>query len=151
LLGVVFVKSLVVFNPSSNKKEQQALITLLHIIDYCKKTQSTGKLVSPEDMKNYLSTLTDVDWGELRHLMLSNNILKKTEEGDFALVADLNTLTVRDLLNMSPWTLTELKTLADYHGNDSWENTLANKWLAVEDDIKNQFSISINDLLTSKK
>ncbi len=151
LLGVVFVKSLVVFNPSSNKKEQQALITLLHIIDYCKRTQSTGKLVSPEEMKDYLSSLTDVDWGELRHLMLTNNILKKTEDGDFALVADLDALTVRDLLNMSTWTLKELKTLAEYHGNDSWENTLATKWLAVEEDIKNHFNISVNDLLALKK
>lgn len=151
LFGVVFVKSLVVFVPKSMQKAHQGLLVLLHIIDFCRKTQLNGKLVSPEEMKNYLSKLTDVDWGEIRSVLLNNNIIQKTEEGDFALIADLHNLKVHDLLNISPWTLSELKTLAAYQGDNPWENTLAQKWLSVENQISNEFDLSVNELFTGNK
>jgi len=147
LLGVEFVKSLVVFKPANFKTTQHPLLELLQIIQYCWENQQQGKTVSKENMNEFLYTLPDADWGELRHILLHNKILQRTEYGDFEVLADLNTLSLRDLVYMTPWNLNDFHSLININSQQEWENSLIQKWRNIESTLSNELDISVNTLL----
>jgi len=147
LYGVEFTKSMVVFKPAGFKKDQHPLLTLLQIIQFCWQKQQAGKRVSKEAMSEFLYTLPDADWGELRHILLHNHILQRTGSGDFAVIADLHKLSLRDLVYMTPWSLGELKMLSSYSSAQEWENNLAQKWHHIENTLSSELDISVNSLM----
>lgn len=152
LFGVEIVKSLVVFKPANVKKDPHPLLKLLEIIQYCWQMQQQGKQVSKEELNNFLDTLPDADWGELRHILLHNNILQRTDSGDFEVLADLNSLSLRDLVYMTPWSLNELRTLANFSSNKAWEKSLVQKWQKIDNILSSELDISVKALLeTSAK
>jgi membrane protein len=122
--GAELVRVLVVFG--EYRSELPRLQSLLRLLEILWRRQQQGRVLRVQEVRRVLKLAGASHWEEFRNLLMDLRLMRRTENGEFVLGRDLNTLTLTELVDMLPWTTREALRVGEQH-NRPWEPLLASR------------------------
>ena len=120
--GAELVRVLVVFG--EYRSELPRLQSLLRLLEILWRRQQQGRVLRVQEVRRVLKLAGASHWEEFRNLLMDLRLMRRTENGEFVLGRDLNTLTMTELVEMLPWTTRDALHVGEQH-NRPWEPLLA--------------------------
>ena len=120
--GAELVRVLVVFG--EYRSELPRLQSLLRLLEILWRRQQHGRVLRVQEVRRVLKLAGASHWEEFRNLLMDLRLMRRTENGEFVLGRDLNTLTLTELVDMLPWATRDALRVGEQH-NRPWEPMLA--------------------------
>lgn len=144
--GAELVRALETFKTSFLRQRLPDLVAVLIVCSECLRRQNRGASISDRDIIQ--SGLHEVQWRELRALLLDNHILVTTSQNYYVLARDPATLTVWDLIGLLG---THFTTAPGYDAQDllasyPWYERLAQLTNEAGSTARSLFDITLQEL-----
>ncbi len=123
LMGAELTRALTVYQHNKVAQEQSHLHTLLGIIFTLWNAQKTGESISDRIFLQKVTGLDQAGWDQYLPLLLTSDIVSRTEQGEYVLCRDLGTLSIGEFCTALPWPLPKTMNAAD----TGWVLALDNK------------------------
>ena len=144
--GAELVRVLVVFGEyRSSLPRLQSLLRLLEILW---RRQQQGRVLRVQEVRRVLKLAGASHWEEFRNLLMDLRLMRRTENGEFVLGRDLNTLTLTELLDMLPWTTRDALRVGEQH-NRPWEPLLAARCAEARSGLTAPLDMTVEQLFSS--
>jgi len=150
LAGAELVRTAVIFSEyRGNVPKMQALLRALHVLWLC---QQQGTVLKPEALRSTLQSARVNQWDEYRDLLVELKLVQRTDEGAYALTRDLRTLTVAELMAMTPWPLKTLWQVQQQgEQQQPWEQLLAERCHHARTNFNETLTLSVEELFVAKQ
>lgn len=148
LAGAELVKSAVIFAEYRGKVPKfQALMRALYVLW---EKQQEGQVLEPLQLRETLQSARVNQWDEHRDLLVELNLVQRTDEDSYVLTRDLRSLSVADLMALTPWSL-DLLLQIDATSNvvKPWERMLAQRCQATQAALDDILGLSLEELFTA--
>lgn len=150
LAGAELVRTAVVFSEYRGQvPKMQALLRALQVLWQC---QQEGRVLTPAQLRHTLQSAQVNQWDEHRDLLMKLQLVQRTDEGAYALTRDLRTLTVAELMALTPWPLTTLLQVnQNEQQHSAWEAVLEEHCQRAQQGFYGALGISVEELFTAFK
>lgn len=146
LAGAELVRTQTVY--SEYRRDVPRLQALLRVLEVLWHKQQRGRVLRPAILRRTLQAAGATRWDEFRNLLIDLGLVRRTDEGGYVLTRDLRTLTVSELVDLTPWPAgAQLRIGGDY--TRPWEQALAERCAAAREGMQAPLSLSLEDLFTS--
>lgn len=105
LLGAELTRMLTVYNPASHNAYHSELHTIVGVLKELWQAQLSGASCSDEYLLNSVGGLNQQNWDEYQQILLTEDVICRTEQGSYLLARNLDTFTLEQLTLMLPWPL----------------------------------------------
>lgn len=148
LAGAQLVRTQVVF--TEYRRDAPRLQALLRVIEVLWHKQQRGRVLRPAVLRRTLQAAGATRWDEFRNLLIDLGLVRRTDEGGYVLTRDLRTLSVADLVALTPWpAAAQLRTSTQQ--TRPWEALLESRCQAARDGLNEPLSLSLEALFLSEK
>ncbi|MCK0538313.1 YihY family inner membrane protein [Alcanivorax quisquiliarum] len=146
LLGAELVRTLTIFG--EYRRNVPRLQALLRVLEVLWRKQQQGRVLRPAQLRRTLIAAGAARWDEYRNLLLDLELVRRTEEGGYVLTRDLRTLTLSELLDMTPWPAeSQLRVMAPLRR--PWETDLQARCTEAQENMRRPLSLSLETLFNA--
>ncbi|MBY4677104.1 virulence factor BrkB family protein [Marinobacterium arenosum] len=145
LLGAELTRALSVYRRSERGRKVDHLHTLMAVLYRLWCGQQRGETLSDRTLLRQVAGLDQSRWDSYQQLLLGASLIRRSEQGEYLLCRDLDTLSVAELCELLPWPLPPGDDVAALGG---WQRQLNQRLNAVEHSRKAQLNISLQQLFS---
>ncbi|SIS54065.1 virulence factor BrkB family protein [Neptunomonas antarctica] len=107
LMGCELTRALTVYQSLDRKREKSHLHTIVGILHRLWEGQQTGQALSDEQLLQQVDGLEQSSWDQYVQLLLQEDIIRRTDQGEYLLSRRLGAFTLYDLCQRLPWPIPE--------------------------------------------
>ncbi len=124
LLGVEVSRALTLFK-EQHYSNRHPVLAMLDVLQLFLRRQQQGHSVSDAEAMSVLGRYEVEIWSDMANLLLNLNYIKKTENGNYVLVRNLDRISFWEFYQQLPWHLPRPEDLDTLHADDNWARELA--------------------------
>lgn len=147
LLGVEVSRALTLFK-EQHYSNRHPVLAILDVLQLFHRRQKDGHSVSDTEAMSILGRYEVETWSDMANLLLNLNYIKKTENGNYVLVRNLDNISFWDFYQQLPWHLPRPQDLESLHGDDNWARELAPHFLRVHEASGKELDLPLGKILS---
>jgi membrane protein len=124
LLGVEVSRALTLFK-EQHYSHRHPVLAMLDVLQLFLRRQQEGHSVSDTEAMSVLGRYEVEIWSDMANLLLNLNYIKKTENGNYVLVRNLDRISFWEFYQQLPWHLPRPEDMQNLHADDNWARELA--------------------------
>ncbi len=121
LFGAELSRLLTVYNSAAAGGFQSDFHTIIGVLQKLWLAQREGKTLSADALLAQVAGLDQKRWDEYQQLLLGNGIICRSEQGQYLLARDLNSISLEQLREMFPWPIPKPSSLTELSGTQTQE------------------------------
>ncbi|WP_372737889.1 virulence factor BrkB family protein [Neptunomonas sp.] len=144
LMGCELTRALTVYQSQGRVYEKSHLHTIVGILHRLWQGQQTGQALSDDQLLQQVAGLEQSRWDEYSQLLLQEDIIRRTDQGEFLLSRGLGAFTLNELCRRLPWPIPD--PLDPTGSETSWQKNLDQHLLEVKNLQNEELSITLERL-----
>ncbi len=144
LMGCELTRALTVYQFQGKVYERSHLHTVVGILHRLWEGQQTGQALSDEQLLQKVAGLEQSRWDEYSHMLLQEDIIRRTDQGEFLLSRGLGAFTLNELCRCLPWPIPDPLEVAGDQLN--WQKNLDQHLSEVKSLQNQKLSITLEQL-----
>lgn len=148
LLGVELSYGLTVFQVASTRPRHPVL-ALIDLLQLFYDRQKTGDVVIDAEAMQTLGQGDVEQWTEYAEILHTNELIKKTEHGDYVLIRNLQHIDFWTFYKSLPYPLPRREDIEHVHADDTWVQVIGPHLIQSEDYLAAKLSIPLAKILTT--
>lgn len=149
LMGCELTRALTVYQSRGRVREKSHLHTIVGVLHRLWEGQQVGQALSDEQLLQQVNGLEQSSWDEYVHMLMSQNLIRRTDQGEYLLSRGLSTITLNELCRRLPWPIPD--PLASSGSDAAWENNLDSCLSDVKKMQERDLSITLERLFANTK
>jgi len=147
LLGAELTRALTVYQHNGHRHEEiDDLHIVLGVLHRLWLGRQRGETVADSTLLQEVDGLDQGRWDQYVQLLMNASLIRRTDQGEYLLCCDLNTLSLAGFCRLLPWPLPQASEVAALQG---WQRQLDSCLTAMEQQHQQQMAISIEALFAS--
>lgn len=147
LLGVEVSRALTLFK-EQHYSNRHPVLAMLDVLQLFLRRQQQGHSVSDAEAMSVLGRYEVEIWSDMANLLLNLNYIKKTENGNYVLVRNLDRISFWEFYQQLPWHLPRPEDLDTLHADDNWARELAPHLLRVHEAGGRELDLPLGKILS---
>ena len=144
LMGCELTRALTVYQSHGRVYEKSHLHTIVGILHRLWEGQQTGQALSDDQLLQEVVGLEQSRWDEYSQMLLQEDIIRRTDQGEFLLSRGLGAFTLNELCRRLPWPVPDpLESAGDER---RWQKNLDKHLLEVKNLQDQELSITLEQL-----
>ncbi|SFG57956.1 YihY family inner membrane protein [Neptunomonas qingdaonensis] len=144
LMGCELTRALTVYQSQGRVYEKSHLHTIVGILHRLWQGQQTGQALSDDQLLQQVVGLEQSRWDEYSQMLLQEDIIRRTDQGEFLLSRGLGAFTLNELCRRLPWPIPD--PLEPTGSETSWQKNLDQHLLEVKNLQNKELSITLEQL-----
>lgn len=144
LMGCELTRALTVYQSQGRIYEKSHLHTIVGILHRLWEGQKTGQALSDEQLLQEVAGLEQSRWDEYSQMLLQEDIIRRTDQGEFLLSRGLGAFTLNELCRRLPWPIPD--PLVATGDEVSWQKKLDQHLSEVKSLQNRELSITLEQL-----
>ncbi|MGY8870787.1 MAG: virulence factor BrkB family protein [Pseudomonadales bacterium] len=122
LMGCELTRALTVYQSMDRVREKSHLHTIVGVLHRLWEGQKVGQALSDNQLLQQVNGLDQSSWDEYVQMLMAQNLIRRTDQGEYLLSRGLGSITLNELCRLLPWPIPD--PLATSDGDAAWENNL---------------------------
>ena len=146
LLGVEVSRALTLYK-EQHYTNRHPVLAILDILQLFYRRQKDGHSVSDTEAMSILGRYEVETWTEMAAILVDLNYIKKTENGNYVLVRNLDQIDFWSFYQHLPWPLPKPEDLKSLHADDNWARALAPHFIAAHEQSGRALALPLGKIL----
>lgn len=144
LLGAELTRALTVYQQNGGTDGSDHLHTLLSVVHHLWLAQQKGQTVADRQLLQEIDGLDQSRWDEYVQLLLAAQLIRRSDQGEYLLCRDMESLCLAEFCDLLPWPLPSGE--RDVLALSLWQRALDGRLQSVEQQRQSQLSLSLAQL-----